>query len=311
MREKHAAIGVLAGTIRKLIESGELQSDKIDEIRLRIGQPVWLLYDRKCGYLLKNGTFGKERKKAHIVTALELRETMEYVSDYSMYAYENQLKQGYITIQGGHRVGIAGKVVLENGKIKTITEIGMLNIRFARAYIGCSKKVMPYITEQNDIVSTLIISPPGGGKTTLLRDLIRELASEKGGKTVGVVDERSEIAACYLGIPQNDLGVTTDVLDACPKAEGMLMLLRSMAPEVIAVDEIGTKEDLQAICRVANCGCKILATIHGSSMEEMKEKTILKELINKNIFQRFLVLDNRFHVGTIKGIYKEKGLVRI
>ena len=135
--------------------------------------------------------------------------------------------------------------------------------------------------------------------------------SEKEGKTVGVVDERSEIAACYLGVPQNDLGVTTDVLDGCPKAEGMLMLLRSMAPDVIAVDEIGTKEDMQAICQVANCGCKILATIHGTSIEEIRDKPFLKEIIGLNIFQRFLVLDNRFHVGSIKGVYKERGTVRV
>ena len=236
---------------------------------------------------------------------------MEYVSNYSMYAYESQLRQGYITIRGGHRVGIAGKVVLENGRVKTITEIGMINIRFAREYIGCSKKIMPYVTECGNLLSTLIISPPGGGKTTLLRDMIREMASEKEGKTVGVVDERSEIAACYLGVPQNDLGVTTDVLDGCPKAEGMLMLLRSMAPDVIAVDEIGTKEDMQAICQVANCGCKILATIHGTSIEEIRDKPFLKEIIGLNIFQRFLVLDNRFHVGSIKGVYKERGTVRV
>lgn len=311
MKEKHTAIGVLAGTIRRLLESGELRTNRIEEVRLRIGQPVWMLYAGNGGYLLEDGTFGKKRKNSHIVTALELKETMEYVSNYSMYAYESQLRQGYITIRGGHRVGIAGKVVLENGRVKTITEIGMINIRFARAHIGCSKKIMPYVTESGNILSTLIISPPGGGKTTLLRDMIREMASEKEGNTVGVVDERSEIAACYLGVPQNDLGVTTDVLDGCPKAEGMLMLLRSMAPDVIAVDEIGTKEDMQAICQVANCGCKILATIHGTSIEEIRDKPFLKEIIGLNIFQRFLVLDNRFHVGSIKGVYKERGTVRV
>ena len=311
MKEKHTAISVLAGTIRRLLERGELRTNKIEEIRLRIGQPVWMLYAGTGGYLLEDGTFGKKRKNAHIVTALELKETMEYVSNYSMYAYESQLRQGYITIRGGHRVGIAGKVVLENGRVKTIKEIGMINIRFAREYIGCSKKIMPYVTECGNLLSTLIISPPGGGKTTLLRDMIREMASEKEGKTVGVVDERSEIAACYLGVPQNDLGVTTDVLDGCPKAEGMLMLLRSMAPDVIAVDEIGTKEDMQAICQVANCGCKILATIHGTSIEEIRDKPFLKEIIGLNIFQSFLVLDNRFHVGSIKGVYKERGTVRV
>ena len=307
MEGKNTAIQILSIPIKNLVRQSKLQVEKLKEIRLRIGQPVWILYERTPFYLKKNGTLGKEKDQAYIVTEMDIKETLEYASGFSMYAYEHERRQGYLTIQGGHRVGMAGKIVMEQDKVKTISDIAMLNIRLAHECIGCAKKILPYIKEQEDVVNTLILSPPGGGKTTLLRDLIRELASEQGGYTVGVVDERSELAACYKGVPQNDLGVTVDVLDGCSKAEGMRMLLRSMAPDIIAVDEIGSMEDMEAIRQVTNNGCRLLATMHGSNMEDMKKRHSVKMLMEDNIFQRFIVLDDRYHVGSIKGIYKEYG----
>ena len=149
-----------------------------------------------------------------------------------------------------------------------------------------------------------------GGKTTLLRDIIRIISNESGMKssiTVGLVDERSEIAACYNGIPQNDIGIRTDIMDCCPKAEGMLMLLRSMSPKVIAVDEIGARKDIEAIEYVINCGCKLLATVHGNSVEDIRSKPLLGRLVRERIFERYIILNNYRNIGNVKEIFDMRG----
>lgn len=307
MEKEKDILGLLAKDVRKLFERCNMSFDELQEIRMRIGQPLLVLYQNQEYFLLETGNLGNEPKQVHIITREEMRETMEYVSNYSMYAYENEIKQGFLTVQGGHRVGIAGKVVMEQGIVKRISQIGMLNIRLSHEKKGCSKDILPLLKGKDGFCHTLIISPPGGGKTTLLRDLIRAISSGKENVTVGVVDERSELAACYMGVPQNDIGFRSDVLDGCPKAEGMLMLVRSMAPDIVAVDEIGTIEDIHAILYAMHCGCKILATAHGNSIEEIKAKESFQELLNAYGFERFVVLKNRFQVGRVKGVYKADG----
>lgn len=235
---------------------------------------------------------------------------MEYISHYSLYAYENELKQGFLTIEGGHRAGVTGKVIVEQGKVKNIQYISSINIRMSHEILGCSEKILPYITKNRQVCHTLIISPPRCGKTTLIRDLVRQISDGNTyvkGCTVGVVDERSELGGCYLGVAQNHLGSRTDVLDCCPKAEGMIMLIRSMAPQVIAVDEIGTQEDIHAIEYAMQCGCKMIASVHSTSMEEAKKKPILGELIRRKRFERYVVLQNEEKPGEIQGIYDERG----
>ena len=136
-------------------------------------------------------------------------------------------------------MGIAGKVILEDDQIKNMQYISSMNVRVSHEVVGCADSVLPYITRNREVCHTLIISPPRCGKTTLIRDLIRQISDGNGyvkGCTVGVVDERSELGGCYLGIAQNDMGMRTDILDGCPKAEGMILLIRSMAPRVLAVD---------------------------------------------------------------------------
>jgi len=293
---------------------GKLNIDygKLQEIRLRINAPLIIIYGNKEAFVTEDATIVDDPSKAIIVTKNEIRETMEYISNYSMYAFEDEIRQGFITVSGGHRIGIAGKTILENDMIKSMKHISFINIRLAHQVKGCADKVLPYVVNQqmNDIYHTLIISPPRCGKTTLLRDLIRQLSDGNKyleGRSVGVVDERSEIGACYMGVPQNELGIRTDILDCCPKAKGMMMLIRSMSPQVIAVDEIGSKEELEAIDYVIGCGAKLIATVHGSSIEDIKNKPTLSELVKKKLFERYIILSNLAGVGTLEEIYDAEG----
>ena len=298
-RRKRQVVQVLAKPIVQCLEEERILFDHSQEIKLRIGKPLIIIYR------------GKERMwKDVIVTKEEIKETLEYISNYSLYAYEHELKQGFITIEGGHRVGMAGQVIMEEGKIKNLKYISSINLRISHEVKNCADKIFPYITYNKQMYHTLLISPPRCGKTTLLRDIIRQVSDGNmwvKGCTVGVVDERSELGGCYLGNPQNEMGVRTDILDRCPKAEGMIMLIRSMAPQVIAVDEIGAQEDVHAIEYAMHCGCKMLATAHGYSMEEIQRKPIFEKLVQERRFERYVILSNRYQIGGIEAVYGENG----
>ena len=286
-------------------------SIRINEIRLRVGQPLMVETDEGEIFISETGQPALIGQAYRICTR-DIKETLEYISNYSLYAYEEELKNGYITIPGGNRIGICGKAVTDFNGIKTVRNISFINIRMAHEIVGCSDCYIEKLYEHNEPCHTLIISPPCSGKTTLLRDIVRNISdgfASHRGRCVGVVDERSEIAACCYGVPQNNVGIRTDVMDCCPKAYGMIMLIRSMAPKVIAIDEIGKKEDVEALEYCVNCGCKIIATIHASSIEELKNKAVMKKLIDNNIFQRFVVLSGIPSKGTVTGIYNGKGEV--
>lgn len=244
--------------IRCMVEKLRLDYGRLWEIRLRVNSPFILRYEDSEIYVDSCGSRTCNMKDAYIVTARDVNDTLECICNHSLYAYEDEIRQGFITVCGGHRVGVAGKIILDGTRIKCIRHISFLNIRVAHEIKGCSGDVLPYIYSDGKLMNTLIVSAPCHGKTTLLRDIIRVVSD--GGMTVGVVDERSEIAACYKGVPQNDVGMRTDVLDCCPKASGMMMLVRTMAPDLIAVDEIGGQQDVDAIFGVINCGCRLLAT---------------------------------------------------
>ena len=248
-----------------------------------------------------------------------MKETVEYMCSFSLYAAEEELRQGFITIQGGHRIGVAGRTMALGQDIRLMKSISFINIRVAHQIQGCANPVMEYLySDDGRFLNTLVISPPRCGKTTLLRDIIRQVSDGPRtprtgrripGVSVGVVDERSELGACYQGVPQNDLGMRTDVLDCCPKSQGMMMLVRSMAPQVIAVDEIGSREDVQAIEYVRNCGCALAATIHGSSLEDIRQKPAVRELIGQGAFERMILLDCQGTAGHVAAIWDGRGNV--
>lgn len=271
----------------------------LEEIRIRIGQPLFFCTQKKELVLVKNEgirdsweAFGN--MEAYRITEADIMEMQNYISNYSLYAWQEELKNGFMTIQGGHRIGLCGSTKNNNGKIIGISYLTFFNIRVAHERIGCATEVLKYIKRADGgIYNTLLVSKPGAGKTTLLRDCIRSLSyGEKGfkGKKIGIVDERSEIAACYHGIPQNDLGIRTDVLDGCNKPEGMRMLLRTMSPEIIGVDELGTAEDFKAVEEAAYSGCNVIGTIHAGTVEELQEKPALQVWCQKGVFERFILI---------------------
>jgi stage III sporulation protein AA len=295
---------LFSGNIRRLLLQADLDYEKLYEIRLRAGRPMFLIYDGGECFLRTRG------REPYLVTREDLKETLEYVSGYSLYAYEDELRQGYMSVQGGHRVGVTGKVILDGDRIRGMKYISCINLRLAHEIQGCADPVMEHIRKENWTAHTLLISPPRCGKTTLLRDMIRQLSNGSGkipGVTVGVVDERSELAGCYQGIPQNDLGIRTDVLDGCPKAHGMQMLIRSMSPSVVAVDELGREEDFKAVESVIYSGCKLIATAHGASLEEIFSTPFFGRLRKMKVFERYILLGKEQRAGIIRGIYDERG----
>ncbi len=302
--QEERILKVLPGAVRRLIGKENLKFSQLQEIRLRTGQPLILQYQGE------EKMVERARGTPYIVTPEDIRETMDYVSGYSLYAYEEEMRQGFITIEGGHRVGMTGQTILEERRVKNLKYISSINIRVSHEIVGCADEVFPYITYNRMLAHTLILSPPGRGKTTLLRDIVRQVSNGNAwvkGMTVGVVDERSEIGGSYLGAAQNHLGIRTDILDGCPKAEGMIMLIRSMGPQIIAVDEIGTAEDVHAIEYAMHCGCKLIATIHGTSVEELKRKPSIGQMLEEKRFERYIVLGGQRRMGRIEGIYDESG----
>jgi len=262
--------------------------NEIEEIRMRCGQHVRLQGQ------------GCEKIVSHIVTADDLVKTLNSLVKYSYYAYEEDLAKGFITIEGGHRVGVCGKAVVKKGHTSLIKEVSSMNIRFCKEIRGCAENLSGYLTDERGLpVSTLIVSPPGCGKTTLLRDITR-LLSYKGIKAA-VCDERSEIAGMYGSVPSFDLGPRTDVLDGAPKAQGIEMLIRSMSPQVIITDEIGKKEDIAAIEQCISSGVALISSIHGSCPDDVSS-SVLGGLAGKGFFRNIIFLSGDRGPGTVKEI---------
>ncbi|MCI8515060.1 MAG: stage III sporulation protein AA [Lachnospiraceae bacterium] len=295
MDKKEEILRILPMRLKE--EAGRTASfETLQEIRLRPGRPMLFL------------EAGRERVSNCLVSEKEIGECLQYAGNYSLYAYEEELRGGYLTIRGGHRIGLAGQVRAEQGQVRVLKQVSSLNIRVAHEIKGCAASLLSPLFGDGKLKSVLLISPPGGGKTTCLRDLIRLMAegeSPVGPVNVGVVDERSELGACYQGIPQNDLGLRSDVLDGCPKAAGIYMLLRSMAPDVIAVDEISLVSDAEAVEYAAGCGCSFLATLHGESEEAVKKRPAIKKLWEQKIFERYVLLGKK-PAGRVLGIYNKE-----
>lgn len=271
--------------------------DTLEEIRLRVERPIVLKFSDTDKVIKYN------------VTTEDVLSTLQILCENSIYSYQNQIAEGFITVKGGHRIGISGSCAIENGKVINIRYIYSLNFRVARQVIGSSNSSLRHILnlETNSIYNTLIVSAPGTGKTTILRDIIRQLST--GIKeikflaiNVGIVDERGEIAAMYKGIPQNDIGIKTDIVENVSKNVGIRMLIRSMSPKVIVADEIGKKEDIEAIHYAVCSGCRGIFTAHGSSFEDISLNPVIHNLIETHTIERLIFLDEK-EKGKVKELY--------
>lgn len=296
---------MLPESLRRILLASGIKEEKLREIRMRTGRGLVLETGEGEVFLSTSGCAVASEREAYRVTEADVKTALELLTGYSVYAFEEELRQGYFTVEGGHRIGVAGRAVVENGRVQRLNYISFLNFRVAHECIGCSEMLYRRLYGDGKFYHTLLFAPAGCGKTTFLRDLIRLLSN--GGLRVGVADERSELAACHFGIPQHDLGMRTDVMDGCPKAEAMGMLLRSMTPQILAADEIGLEEDVFAIRAAAGSGCKVVASAHGGSFEELIRNPVLRTLWEERRFERYVKLGKSGRDFLIEAIYDEEG----
>ncbi len=294
---RRTIINIFPPSIKKYLHNINL--DEAEEIRLIKGKPLVVRYSDADYYPTVKGVLSGNDRNGVKVNKLQLDELLEKITKSSLYSLKDEIRNGYITIEGGHRVGITGTAVTEEGEVEFIKNISALNIRLATEILGASDSVMADIAD-GGIKNTLIISPPGCGKTTLLRDIVRSLSDM--GYFVSIADERCEIAAMSDGMSAFDIGSRTSVLENCPKAYAMKTLLRSMSPDVIVTDELGDKSDASAVVEIINSGVSVIATVHGRSMEQISARNDFKEIIP--FFDVIILLSKRNGAGTVEKIIR-------
>ena len=308
MKLSDEIINSLSLNLREKIRN--IKGENIEEIRLRINKPLIINGNqRDYFYNEKNKNLDMNMNNAYVVTKEDIEQTFQIICKYSIHSFMDDIKKGFITLRGGHRVGIVGKAIVEEGKVENIKHISSLNIRISKEVKNCSDKVMNHIIKSpTTINNTIIISPPQCGKTTLLRDIVRNLSNGSDkfnfkGVKVALIDERNEIAGSYLGIPQMDVGIRTDIIETCPKDMGIIMVLRSMSPNVIVTDEIGTEKDIKALYTALNGGVGLITTVHGDSIEDIRNRKELENLLDEELFKRVILLSARKGPGTVEKIY--------
>jgi stage III sporulation protein AA len=274
-------------------------AERVIELRIGSARPMLALDCKRDYWVAPDGQTAAFPAGALILTADECRRFMDYVTKYSIYAYADELKNGFLTIKGGYRVGVAGKTVVDGfGNLSGFGACTSFCIRIPREIKGAAGDLIGRIRRGGEFLNTLIVSPPGMGKTTLLRDLARLLGSDAGnrpGLRVCVIDERSEIAGGH-GARRFDVGAKTDVLDGCPKSQGIMLALRSLNPQAVLTDEIGRPEDAAALEDALNCGVGIVATAHGAGIQDIMRRPVMMRMVNAGLFKLYIV------IGGVKGI---------
>lgn len=286
----------LQNAVERLNEVG------IYEIRLRINKPVVINYFNSH-YYLGEKNLSDNKKDGIICTKALIEQVLAKASNHSIYAVNEQIKNGYISVSGGIRIGIAGEVVMEKGEVITIKNYSSLVIRVPHQIYNCSHKILNLLLEDNELQNTLIISPPGAGKTTYLRDLCLQLSHNKIVNSLLLIDERNELASVVNSVPELEVGEFTDIISGGTKQLGIQNGVRSLSPQVVCVDELGTIQDIESIEFACSCGVKVIATIHAKDLFELINKPNMERLLTKKLFKRFVVLSSREGKGTIEGVF--------
>ena len=292
---------------RIMMSLNAINLKNVVEIRLRANKPV-SVYTTKRYYLGTNSLTSYE-KEAIVCTANELEDVVFSATKHSVYAHNNELKEGFLTLDNGMRLGIAGELVVDNGEVKTLKNFSSINIRFAREVKNCSLNALPFLCEENNkILSTLIISPPGCGKTTFIRDLCYQMSIRDLADNVLVVDERNEISATVNGVASLNVGNNSDVYCGCTKHFGIINGIRTMSPNVIVLDEIATTQDMNALNFAIASGLKLIATTHSLDYHSLLSKPLFQAILDREVFDRFVVLSRSNGVGTIDTIFNNAGI---
>ena len=291
--------------------------DNAEEIRLRVHRPLTVTTGERDLWVTPAGTVTHDPAAALHPDPEDVETALQLMCQGSVYAREEELRAGFITLAGGYRVGIAGRTIIENGTIRGIRPVTSLAVRIPREIKDVASGVLPLLlagekVDSRRFMSTLVVSAPRGGKTTMLRDLVRLLSSGHSpsrwpGARVVLVDERAEVAASYLGVPQCDVGLRTDVLDGCPKAAGLMLAIRALAPQILATDEIGGPADVAALAEAAVAGVAVLATAHARDRADVLARPGLRDLVQTGVFQRLVVISRRQGPGTVEAVLDEDG----
>ncbi|MEG2584578.1 MAG: stage III sporulation protein AA [Oscillospiraceae bacterium] len=269
----------------------DITHDNLEEIRIRIGRPLIIKASGMSYAVSEESLLTSDFASGYIVKYLDTKAIFNAICENSVYAYLEEIKQGFITIKGGHRVGFVGDGVASNEKMENFRHISSINIRIAHQVFGVSDMVMDKIIVDKNVINTIVIAPPGVGKTTWLRDIARNISNAK--FATAIADDRGELAAMYKGVPQNDIGLETDVMFGVPKPLAMVMMLRSMSPMVMISDEISTSDDVAAVLSVVGTGVNLIASSHGETLKDIMERNILQPLFTQKVFKQALILSRK------------------
>ncbi|MCL2311947.1 MAG: hypothetical protein FWC41_05600 [Firmicutes bacterium] len=282
---------------------------QVQEIAVRVNRSIVVFTPKESLFLGIDGSLSTEDPKSLLINQVDLFETLKIICNFSLYSFQNQIKNGFITLRGGHRVGLCGTAILNGNDIINISDISSINLRVAREVVGSSGKIFEKFGF--DLGGTLVAGPPTSGKTTILRDIARKLSTTLlNGRLIkiSVIDERCEIAAVYQGVPQKNIGLS-DVMNGFPKADGIIRAVRTLSPQIVICDEVGTQEDAEAIKNSLNCGVGIVASIHARTGEEISRSKRIKNILNSGAIKRVILLENHVKPGTIKNMFEVENAI--